>query len=77
MLIRPEGCNMRCADARCRSRCRKIVDWERQHASELSKYGPASRHPPRRESSRDTLLLEQILAALMRIEELLQKPDGN
>lgn len=40
MLIRPEGCNIRCPDARCRSKCRKIADWERQHARELGRYEP-------------------------------------
>lgn len=74
MLIRPEGCNIRCGDARCRPKCRKIADWERQHTNELSRYDPARSYRPS-PSSNDTILLEQILAALMRIEELLQKSD--
>jgi hypothetical protein len=57
---------MRCHDARCRPKCRKIADWERRHASELARYEPSR-------NSNDTILLEQILAALNRIEELLLK----
>lgn len=38
MHIRPEGCNSRCSDARCRSRCRKVEEWEMANRFGLHRY---------------------------------------